>query len=68
MSQARKLLDEKGRCCGRKPIVYKRIPHLFCTRCYASFDVDTWDQIENWAWEFEGGLVKRRLKIRRLAP
>lgn len=43
-------LDWKGRCCGRKPIVYKRDPHLFCHRCGRSYDPQTGTQIENWAW------------------
>lgn len=45
-----KTLDDKGRCCGRKPIVYKRPPHLFCCRCDADFDPDTGKQIPNWAY------------------
>lgn len=45
-----KSIDEKGRCCGRKPIVYRRPPHLFCCRCDASFDPETGKQIPNWAY------------------
>jgi hypothetical protein len=45
-----KRLDDKKRCCGRKPIVYKRPPHLFCHRCHASFNPDTGEQIPNWAY------------------
>ncbi len=45
-----KSIDEKGRCCGRKPIAYKRPRHLFCTRCDAAFDIDTGKQIPNWAY------------------
>lgn len=45
-----KLLDDKGRCCGRKPIVYKRPPQLFCCRCDASFSTITGKQIPNWAY------------------
>lgn len=45
-----KQLNFKGRCCGRKPIPYKRPPHLFCPRCDAAFDVATGKQIENWAY------------------
>jgi hypothetical protein len=44
-------LDENGRCCGRKPLVYKRDGHKFCTRCDKSFDIKTGEQIENWAWQ-----------------
>jgi hypothetical protein len=47
-----KTLDSKGRCCGRKPVAYKRAmdgitpdPHLFCTRCRASFNTETGAQI-----------------------
>lgn len=43
-------LDEKGRCCGRKPLVYKRPEHhLFCCRCCAEFSPDG-IQRPNWAW------------------
>jgi hypothetical protein len=45
-----KTLDEKGRCCGRKPIVYKRPPRLFCCRCDAAFDTVSGKQIPNWAY------------------
>lgn len=48
-------LDDKGRCCGRKPLVYKRPPHLFCDRCCASFDAVTGTQIENCAFAPSGG-------------
>lgn len=51
---APRTLDDKGRCCGRKPIVYKRPPHLFCPRCRASIDPSTGRQIPNWAW-YEAG-------------
>jgi len=48
-------LDDAGRCCGRKPLVYKRpIHHLFCTRCCADFNPKTGEQIENWAWVADG--------------
>jgi hypothetical protein len=50
-------LDEKGRCCGRKPIDYKgggwnspARPEKFCDRCDRSFDRATGEQVENWAW------------------
>lgn len=46
----RKKLNYLGRCCGRKPIVYKRDPHLFCDRCSRAFDVNTKEQIPNWAY------------------
>lgn len=62
-------LDDMGRCCGRKPLDYTRgygtslqAPHKFCTRCDRSFDSDTGDQIENWAWHKgdDGEFVKGR--------
>ena len=40
------MIDEKGRCCGRKPIIYKsgswtplRKPHLFCDRCGKDYEI-----------------------------
>jgi hypothetical protein len=48
-------LDEKGRCCGRKPLVYKRPEHyLFCVRCNARF-TPTGVQEPNWAWLWAAG-------------
>lgn len=48
-------LDEKGRCCGRKPIDYKgswrSIPQKFCPRCCRAFSRETGEQIDNWAWK-----------------
>ena len=45
-------LDDKGRCCGRKPLVYKRFPaHKFCSRCDRAYDLNTGEQISNWAWK-----------------
>ena len=46
-------IDPKGRCCGRKPIHYKRDggPHLFCPRCSRAYDVDSGHQIPNWAFK-----------------
>lgn len=50
-------LDDKGRCCGRKPIDYKGSswrsparPQKFCDRCCRSYNRETGEQIENWAW------------------
>lgn len=50
-------IDDKGRCCGRKPIHYKggawNSPHrpmLFCCRCDREYDPVTLEQQENWAW------------------
>lgn len=45
-----KKLNGYGQCCGRRPIAYKRPPHLFCPRCDAAYDIDTGFQIENWAF------------------
>lgn len=47
---AARSLDEKGRCCGRKPISYKRPPRLFCDRCHAAFSPETGRQVPNWAY------------------
>lgn len=46
-------LDHRGRCCGRKPIKYKRDggPHYFCPRCNRSYDLVTQRQIPNWCYE-----------------
>lgn len=48
-------LDEKGRCCGRKPLVYKSRwtldgPHRFCFRCDRAYDIEENVQKPNWAW------------------
>lgn len=43
-------LDAKGRCCGRKPIQYKRPePRQYCCRCDRQFDM-AGRQVENWAF------------------
>lgn len=55
------MLDEKGRCCGRKPMVYKSGiyspggPQRYCPRCDRAYDLETGEQISNWAWKFESG-------------
>ena len=58
------ILDEKGRCCGRKPLVYKGKnttstgPHRYCPRCDRAYDLDVNKQIPNWAWaKVEGGWI-----------
>lgn len=53
MSQPAKILDEKGRCCGRKPIAYKRPTSLYCDRCDALYDKQG-KQIQNWAFSYLG--------------
>ncbi len=45
------MLDSSGRCCGRKPIVYKRPPHRFCPKCDRSYHLDRNEQISNWAYQ-----------------
>lgn len=54
-------LDDNGRCCGRKPITYKRpTPHFFCHRCGAEYSPDG-TQRANWAWLEDGaGWFKAR--------
>lgn len=55
-------INPKGQCpnCKIKPLVYKREPHLFCHRCCASFNPDTGEQIENWAFRAVDGGFRRR--------
>lgn len=51
-------LDDKGRCCGRKPIFYKGgswrspldAPMHFCDVCCREFGPDGIHR-ENWAWK-----------------
>lgn len=48
-------LNDRGQCCGRKPLVYKRpAHHLYCTRCSAELDPITGVQQANWAWVPDG--------------
>ena len=66
-------LDEKGRCCGRKPLTYRTAqtafvtpPYHFCPRCDRSYDMDG-AQIESWAWKRAGDeFVPRERDIDRL--
>ena len=44
-----KHLDDKGRCCGRKPIVYKSTQLLFCSRCGADYNM-AGEQVPNWEY------------------
>lgn len=58
MSEPRAQLDERGRCCGRKPLHYKggswrsplNAPLLFCCGCDREYDPVTKAQRANWAW------------------
>lgn len=60
-------LPSDGRCCGRKPLFYKRDyrtnaprPHHFCTRCDAEYD-EGGTQTPNWQWaEMDGRLYHTR--------
>lgn len=54
-------LDSKGRCCGRKPLLFQQpVPHYFCFECDRAFDL-AGNQIENWAWKADDdGLYVRR--------
>ena len=51
------MLDDKGRCCGRKPLVYRgrhttsEGPRRFCVRCDRAYELDADFQINNWAWK-----------------
>lgn len=59
-------IDSKGRCCGRKPMVYKREPHMFCPRCDRAFDPKTGEQIENWAYTKYGAPKPQKANSDRL--
>ena len=57
-------LDAKGRCCGRKPLVYKTpypgvtpCPWQFCFRCYRAFDMQG-HQVESWDWLMIDGRLR----------
>jgi len=59
--QPMRKLDEAGRCCGRKPLVYKREPHYFCDRCDRAFSLRDGVQIANWAWRaVDGGFTSAK--------
>lgn len=51
------MLDDKGRCCGRKPLEYRGThttsegPHRYCPRCDRAYELDEPFQINNWAWK-----------------
>jgi hypothetical protein len=66
-------LDEKGRCCGRKPLVYKSRfhkggPQKFCFKCDRAYTLETGEQIENWAWmkDNNGDWVRRSRRLTHL--
>ena len=44
MTEHPKTLDEKGRCCGRKPTPYRRDNKLCCRRCHRDYDLTTGEQ------------------------
>lgn len=48
---APQVLDGNGRCCGRKPLMYKRENYRFCDRCNRSYHRYQDFQINNWAWK-----------------
>lgn len=50
MSEPARRLDERGRCCGRKPIPYRTTRHWFCDRCDRAYAMPSGEQIANWAW------------------
>jgi hypothetical protein len=61
-SVAARRLNERGQCCGRKPIHYKGgsycsppgSPMKFCTVCSREYSVETGEQKENWAYRADG--------------
>lgn len=44
------VLNSKGQCCGRKPIVYKLDDYRFCSRCDRTYHSTENRQLPNWAW------------------
>jgi hypothetical protein len=46
----RSCVGDTERCCGRKPIPYKRDGKWFCPRCDAAYRMPSGEQIPNWAW------------------
>jgi hypothetical protein len=60
-------LDEKGRCCGRKPMAYKSQyststgPHRYCPRCDRAYDLEENEQIPNWAWRLTANGYERQV-------
>ena len=44
-------LDDLGRCCGRKPLTYKRDKYRVCLRCGRAYHLEENKQIENWSWK-----------------
>ena len=56
--EAPRELDDKGRCCGRKPLIYKRDKrwsrtrdfHYFCCRCAREFNADG-KQRQSFSWK-----------------
>lgn len=63
-------IDEKGRCCGRKPLRYTGAysiggPHRFCPRCDRSYHLTENYQIPNWAWAYQLSEDKTEEFVRR---
>jgi len=59
-----KRLDDKGRCCGRKPLIYKKPFHyLYCDRCNASFDPNGTQRVNSFYDKSEGGFTSSGLSI-----
>lgn len=57
MAEPERKLDDKGRCCGRKPTPYKGRyamggPHRVCLRCSRAYHLTENEQIPNWAWSY----------------
>ncbi len=53
-------LNTKGQCpaCRIKPLVYKRRSFKFCHRCSRAFNINTGEQIENWAYRIIDGEMR----------
>lgn len=63
------LLADNGRCCGRKPLVYKSAwststgPHRYCPRCDRAYHLEENEQIPNWAWKLVGQEWARNAEV-----
>lgn len=65
-------LGDDGRCCGRKPLVYRSDPLAgarcdpwrYCDRCHRAYSgaLGSGEQVESWGWERVGGTFAWRRK------
>ena len=57
------MLNSKGQCCGKKPLVYKLDGYRFCSRCDRQYQIGNDAQMANWAWRQDdsGAFVRTEL-------